>query len=167
MSCVVVALLLRNDAIVLPDTCHFRVRGRSVTRERWNQLTTTCRCGFNFTWLSWRKAKTHPCHGDGHAAVSLADLLSCTKEPAVRSCAERKNQFRSRGPRRCSFLLRSLQGELTLEKYDPAAAVILASRMIVCHSARENSIPRPDPAAAVHQGNGRGKLHVYVYVYVS
>ena len=79
---------------VLPDTYHFRVRGSSVTRERLNQLTTSCQYRFNFTWLSWRKLKfSHItrlflCQLDvdwlSSTSSSLSLIfLSCTKDPAV------------------------------------------------------------------------------------
>ena len=57
-------LFLRSVSGVLPDTYHFRVKGSSVTRERLNQLTTSCQFRFNFTWLSWRKpvSTRHACH---------------------------------------------------------------------------------------------------------
>ena len=110
----VVQLFLRSVSGVLPDTYHFRVKGSSVTRERLNQLTTSCQFRFNFTWLSWRKPEILPCHAC-HATFSefIGRWLAAVQpDPTVldrTSCpAPSENRCSSKNSRtRCFFPLRT------------------------------------------------------------
>ena len=83
VSCVVVgALAVKRASIVLPDTRHFCVHGRSVTRERWNQLTTSLISPGSHAVM--KKTEFFQCR------VTLPTLIGRRAGNNQRSSAERK-----------------------------------------------------------------------------